>query len=259
MGWAYTACWSASFYPNVVINWKTKSVEGMSLDFLHLNCLGFFSYTASSLGLYASDTVRDQYSRRHPTGIEGRYNYPLVRFNDIVFGAHATLLTVVLLVQLYGSGYRRLPAQKISHSGYSILIGSALALGLAILSVTLFGSTRWGLEWLDVVNLAGSIKVMLTVCKYMPQLWWNFKRKSTRGWSILAIIFDFSGGVLSTSQLVLDGYLQDNISGVFSNVSKVGIALSTLLFDVMFIFQHYVFYADSNDEFKEDEGLEPLL
>jgi cystinosin len=45
---------------------------------------------------------------------------------------------------------------------------------------------------------------MLSGMKYIPQLYWNFKRKSTEGWSIFNIIMDLTGGVCSFGQIGLE-------------------------------------------------------
>jgi hypothetical protein len=50
----------------------------------------------------------------------------------------------------------------------------------------------------------GYIKIMVTSIKYVPQVWvyvckayYNFKRKSTYGWSMFFIYCDVIGGTLS--------------------------------------------------------------
>lgn len=45
LGWAYFLAWSASFYPQAILNWRRKSVQGLSMDFIYLNVLGFLCYT----------------------------------------------------------------------------------------------------------------------------------------------------------------------------------------------------------------------
>lgn len=37
----YFCAWSISFYPQAFLNWRRKSVAGLSLDFQLLNLLGF--------------------------------------------------------------------------------------------------------------------------------------------------------------------------------------------------------------------------
>lgn len=70
----------------------------------------------------------------------------------------------------------------------------------------------------------------------------NYRRKSTVGWSIIQQLLDFSGGVLSLLQLVIDSALQADWSGLVGNPVKLGLANISLIFDIIFITQHYVLY-----------------
>lgn len=36
----------------------------------------------------------------------------------------------------------------------------------------------------------------------MPQVWFNFRRKSTKGWTIVMVLFDIAGGSLSMLQML---------------------------------------------------------
>ena len=49
IGWMYILAWSASFYPQSVINYFKKSVGGFSLEFALLNPSGFFFYAVYSV------------------------------------------------------------------------------------------------------------------------------------------------------------------------------------------------------------------
>lgn len=39
-GWIYFLCWSASFYPQAILNWRRRSTSGTTVDFPFINCLG---------------------------------------------------------------------------------------------------------------------------------------------------------------------------------------------------------------------------
>ena len=53
------------------------------------------------------------------------------------------------------------------------------------------------------VSLMGYFKLSISFLKYLPQFYWNYKRKSTVGWSIANIILDMTGGLLSFVQMGL--------------------------------------------------------
>ena len=84
--------------------------------------------------------------------------------------------------------------------------------------------------------------------KYVPQVIANFRRKSTIGWSITQQLLDFSGGLLSLLQLVIDSALQADWSGLTGNPIKFGLANISLLFDIVFILQHFVLYGPVEEQ-----------
>jgi hypothetical protein len=47
-GWTYTFLWSASFYPQPLLNYRRKSTSGTTVDFPLINTFGAFSYSPSS-------------------------------------------------------------------------------------------------------------------------------------------------------------------------------------------------------------------
>jgi len=92
----------------------------------------------------------------------------------------------------------------------------------------------------------------MTIVKYVPQVWVNYKRKSTVGWSIIQILLDFAGGILSILQLVIDSSLQTDFSGITGNPAKLGLGLISIVLDLIFMTQHYVLYRLGGNEM---EGL----
>jgi hypothetical protein len=73
----------------------------------------------------------------------------------------------------------------------------------------------------------------LTVWKYVPQVFANFKRQSTVGWSIIQQLLDFSGGLLSMVQLLIDSSLQADWSGLTGNPVKFGLANISMFYMVL--------------------------
>ena len=62
------------------------------------------------------------------------------------------------------------------------------------------------------------------------------------GWPIDNILLDFTGGALSTLQLILDCANQGDWSGISGDVVKFGLGVTSMVFDVLFLVQHYVLY-----------------
>ena len=88
----------------------------------------------------------------------------------------------------------------------------------------------------------------------------NYRRKSTVGWSIGNILLDFTGGSLSilqvsfiltsfifniSPQMILIAYNNDDWSSIFGDPTKFGLGFFSVLFDIFFILQHYVFYRNN--------------
>jgi cystinosin len=101
----------------------------------------------------------------------------------------------------------------------------------------------------------GYAKLVITVVKYIPQVWTNYKRKSTVGWSIGQILCDMIGGMLSIVQLLIDSSLEGDWSGVTGNPVKFGLGNVSIFFDVIFMLQHYWLYRGGHDSEGERRGL----
>merc|ERR1711939_32939 len=240
LGVAYTAAWSVSFYPQLLINWRRNSVEGLALDFVVLNPTGFLAYLVSNVALFAASAVRDEYAGRH----DG--HHPQVRWNDLAFAAHAFLISSLTLVQTLWLRHRSPGRQAVSEFNRAFLVLAVCAVAIAtIAAVTTSGA---GVAWLDVVYLLQYIKLYISFAKYVPQAYLNYVRKSTVGWSIENIICDLSGGTLSLAQLVLDSALADDWRGVTGNPGKLGLSLLSIAFDVVFLVQHFILYRHSRLE-----------
>jgi len=76
----------------------------------------------------------------------------------------------------------------------------------------------------------------------IPQLYLNFQRKSTEGWSIDAIWMDFAGGVLSVVQMLLYCVMDGDNTQLTGNIPKLLLSCESLSIDTIFVFQHYILY-----------------
>jgi cystinosin len=80
------------------------------------------------------------------------------------------------------------------------------------------------------------------------------------GWSIVPILLDLAGGILSVLQLVIDSALQSDWSGITGNPVKLGLGNVSIFFDLIFIVQHYILYREKDARSEEEEGISaPLL
>jgi len=230
IGWMYFAAWSISFYPQTILNFQRKSVVGLNFDFLAYNLLGFTCYGLYNIGMYWIPSVKEEYQREHPDGVNP------VQINDVCFTLHAVLITAITIVQcfLYERG-----GQKVS------LVAKVLvSLSLLSLLVLLVVAACSAITWLTYLMVFSYLKLGISLIKYIPQAYMNYRRKSTEGWSIGNVLLDFTGGSLSILQMILQSYNNDEWDLVFGDPTKFGLGLISVLFDIFFMLQHYVFYKE---------------
>lgn len=86
-------------------------------------------------------------------------------------------------------------------------------------------------------------------------MWLNFKRKSTEGFHIGGVLLDFGGGVLSLLQMDLYCIIEHSNDQLTGNIPKMALAVATLLFNIILIWQHYVFYLGNEHSSSEKKPL----
>ncbi|TPP61175.1 Cystinosin [Fasciola gigantica] len=156
LGWCYFVSWTLSFYPQVWLNWRRKSVIGFSFDLLTFNIVGYVAYSVYNLGLYCSPAMKYQYFSLNPDGV-----LP-VMLNDVFFALHALLVCCFLLIQtlIYERG-----DQRVSNTCRAIVglvaiycVGFAMACGQNLTT------------WLAFLYQLSYVKVLVTFLKYVPQV-----------------------------------------------------------------------------------------
>ncbi|XP_010609681.1 cystinosin isoform X3 [Fukomys damarensis] len=228
IGWIYFMAWSISFYPQVIKNWRRKSVVGLSFDFLALNLMGFVAYSVFNIGLLWVPYIQEQFLLRYPNGVNP------VEYNDVFFSLHAVALTVIVIIQccLYERG-----SQRVSWPAVSFLV-LAWLFAIITMIVAAVGATTW----LQFLFCFSYIKLAVTLIKYFPQVYMNFYYKSTEGWSIGGVFLDFTGGTFSLLQMFLQSYNNDQWTLIFGDPTKFGLGIFSIFFDVVFFIQHFCIY-----------------
>ncbi|KAJ7527814.1 hypothetical protein O6H91_16G072500 [Diphasiastrum complanatum] len=239
LGWFAFAVWSTSFYPQVILNYRRKSVVGLNFDFLVFNLTKHSSYLIYNAALYFSPAVQRQYREKY-----GQTELIPVAPSDVAFSIHAVLLTAFTIYQVFI--YER-GTQRVSKTCVGITIA---AWGAAVISLIIAIPTA---AWLWLVSVFNIIQVVMTAIKYFPQAWMNFKRKSTVGWSIGNILLDLSGGVANLLQMVVQSIDQKSTANFSGNLGKLGLSLEVIVFDVFFIIQHYGLYPDRLSAVEESQ------
>eukprot|EP00357_Protocruzia_adherens_P008667 CAMPEP_0114986736 /NCGR_PEP_ID=MMETSP0216-20121206/8593_1 /TAXON_ID=223996 /ORGANISM="Protocruzia adherens, Strain Boccale" /LENGTH=277 /DNA_ID=CAMNT_0002349207 /DNA_START=31 /DNA_END=864 /DNA_ORIENTATION=+ len=233
VGWIYFTAWSVSFYGQAWENYTRKSCKGFNLDFAVYNFLGFSCYAVySQVGYLDSGLGTGQ-----------------VQIQDLVFAYHALLLTIVQLSQtlIYPRG-----GQKVSKTCWIMCACLVVAIGIVAI-ITNVTHTYDNIHF-NTISFMGYVKIWISLIKYMPQAWYNYRRQSTVGWNIFNIMMDFTGGFFSFMQIVIDSGNSGNwdifSSGGALNIVKFSLSVISMVFDVLFMIQHYALYTDAR---KRDE------
>ncbi|KAK9272982.1 hypothetical protein L1049_003362 [Liquidambar formosana] len=93
LGWAAFFSWTIGFYPQVILNYRRKSVVGLNFNFVVLNLTKHSSYLIYNATLYFSKAVQRQYFEEYGLG-----QMIPVAANDVAFSTHAVLSDGISLV-----------------------------------------------------------------------------------------------------------------------------------------------------------------
>ncbi|CAO3674613.1 unnamed protein product [Umbelopsis vinacea] len=178
--------------------------------------------------------IQDEYRRRNGDSEN------LVRANDMFFSLHALVITLFTIYQ--SLIYKRDDTQRISPAAGAFILTTVVGVAAIMVAVEM-GQAMW----IDLLYFMAWIKLTISMIKYLPQVWINYKRQSTVGWSIHNILLDFTGGTLSVTQLLLDAWISGDWSGVSGDPVKFGLGFIAIGFDIIFMVQHYILYRDRTD------------
>lgn len=254
LGWVYFAAWSISFYPQLYTNYRRKSVVGLSLDFQLLNILGFACYAIYNSALYWNPAVRRQYAALH----DGQA--PAVHSNDVFFALHAFVATAVTLVQCII--YERNGARPARISIIAVVLTTVVSFVWAAVIVVFPAvdpdpCSRQAcppesmLTWLTFLYFLSMVKLAVTLIKYVPQIVLNCNRRSTMGWNVWNVLLDFEGGILSLAQQLMDAAACDRWTPITGNPVKFALGSVSMLFDLVFMVQHFCLFPDSKRQYAE--------
>lgn len=165
LGWIYTFCWSASFYPQPILNWRRHSTSGVTIDFPAVNFVGFVALAIYTGEMSYSSQTRYEYALRNH-GLT-----PTVQTNDFVFAVHAIILSLLTLYQFipiisgYDKGGKTGLGTKPSWPAIVVMGVSTVWLGINALIVFIRrdDDPKTGWAWLDLVskNLKAVVVAML--------------------------------------------------------------------------------------------------
>ena len=98
------------------------------------------------------------------------------------------------------------------------------------------------------ISFLGYFKLAISSLKYLPQMYWNYQRKSTAGWSIFNILMDLTGGLFSFGQMGLEAIFGLDVK---INIVKLVLGIMVVFYDILFVIQHYCLYPEKKKEAAE--------
>lgn len=167
-----------------------------------------------------------EYFSRYPKGLNP------VQINDIFFSLHAVFATVVTVGQCFIYEVIECDLNRVVNTKRYIFYSEIYIVEFCFFFLTLQRGTQRvsttariihgifasftlislilslakTIQWLDFLYHCSYVKLSITLIKYVPQAFYNYRRKSTVGWSIGNIFLDFTGGILSMLQMILNAY-----------------------------------------------------
>ncbi|KAI4350581.1 hypothetical protein L6164_005028 [Bauhinia variegata] len=229
IGWLAFFFWSACLYPQLILNFRRKSVVGFNFNYALMNNTKHTVYFIYNLCLYFIPAFQTQYHQKY-----GYDQMVPVAANDVALSLHQVVLTSLTLFQItiYERGNQRF-------SKYTVIMVCGVWFGVAL---SFFVAAFRTHSWLSFLSVLTSIQVCMTCIKYIPQALMNFWRKSTEGFSIDYVLLDFSGGSLSYTQMIMQSIDQNSWVNLYGNIGKVSLSLVSISFDLLFMCQHYILY-----------------
>lgn len=243
IGYIYVIMWSVSFYPQCIMNLQRRTCTGLSIDFCWYNLIGFICYTTYNVSLYYNKTIQHQYHQRYDNNSSSSTTKIPIQSNDVAFAVHALILCTILLFQVgYYDGLSALRPSRQSRYVLTIILSCIVLYPIIFLMVLpmIAITSHSTYEVLDYIYFLSYIKVCITCMKYVPQVYSNYHRRSTVGWNIWQILLDLFGGIFSTTQLMYDA--PSAAAVIVGNLPKFMLGNISILFDVIFIVQHYYLY-----------------
>jgi len=212
-----------------------------------LNFFGFGCYSAYNVGLFYVPSIRQEYADAN-----GGHSSS-VRANDVFFALHAFAACSIGLLQIkfYERGRQRFSR--------ACLLAVALFLLATPLAAIIFASVEapWATAFNFLYGLS-FVKLAISIVKYVPQVLLNARRRSTDGWNIDNVMLDFTGGVLSLAQQMIDSGCSHDWGAISGDPVKFGLGFTSMVFDLIFMGQHYVCFRHRSTHILH-EASPPLL
>tara|TARA_Y100000385_G_scaffold169072_1_gene175063 strand:+ start:166 stop:927 length:762 start_codon:yes stop_codon:yes gene_type:complete len=232
-GWCSFTFWSCVPYPQIYINLKKKNSNGMSVNMIFFSLLQYTCYTLLSYILYFSNTIKNNYQQIM------KDNSTDIYLSDIFFSSHALLSTLFLTFQYF---YYNHSDNKLTMQSKILLLTLTFIILMQIVFCIILYYIHNDSSYLAYMILSLSISHnIFTLFKYIPQVYYTYKRKSTDGWNIQNVNFDILGGLFLLFESITTAVKKHEIKILFSNIAKLNLILITIIFDITMYIQYFIY------------------
>ena len=171
-----------------------------------------------------------------------------IHFEDFFFIICSVLWHGIVYYQM-----RLYPGSSTNRVSWFYILLCGLTMGSIGIAYWITGSES------ETITFMGILKTVISIYMLIPQAILNYRRQSTYGWSVLNCILDVFAGILSILQVTIDycglDLPEDQRSEARDmNVAKLSLGLTCVVFDILFIYQHFVLYRGNIPEI---EGYTP--
>lgn len=211
-------------------------MTGLSLEYQAWNLSGYIFYVVYNIVGYVIQQNDDSMKKT-------------ILVSDLCFALHGLIIMGAICYQCY---LWAVPGRDTFSKTHLIMLICMWTLGIYNLILAAFGAIEFyshknGPYTFSAVHFLGFGKSWVSFIKYLPQVYMNWRRQSTVGFSIHNQLLDFGGGLTAFSQQFIDAYdlsdTNDPDWSVFAgNVPKLVVACESIFFDIIFITQHYILY-----------------
>lgn len=168
-----------------------------------VNPVGFLTLTLWNWGVYFSPLAQEQYKKRH------NGHLPQISTSDLAFSLHALVVSTITLGQVCYYAWKnsrtktaldetepliqdsnRVADLAVPSSTIKPSIPLQLSLVAVVVSSLASGILVWTgkAEWLDWLYCVSTLKLIISVVKYVPQVLLNYRLKSAEGLAIWVIL-----------------------------------------------------------------------
>lgn len=235
LGWASFFFIQLKYYLQLYTIIKTKNPNGLSLNYLSLNFIGYFSLTICYIFK----------SKKQDNGIK------MTETNDILMAAHGTMIVLILILNILLSNNL---TNKLTFSGiYSCLILTISPMLYYILTTIYFTNQ------ITTFELFGFTMIICNLFKYVSLILHILSKRNMNGLNKYFLILDIIGNAFNLFQYISDYYIfiynrkKDSHPFVINYV-KLILCLSAISFNT---FAYYIQYRFSN--IKINVGLKTII